>query len=199
MNWKAWLKTPKGKLTVALGILGISWIFLFFHFAGPMDSLFPSQSAIEAKKEALKKLRKENASLKLKMKQQKELEQRYKVFTEASWQGKDGFIETDLRSRVQEAAQKAGLTLNSLGSVKIIKINNDLSFAEIDLQATTSIEVIAAFLSQIKTIKPELCWKRFDVRMNMRFQRNAQQTDNQNLTLNGTLRVIVSGIQEEPK
>ncbi len=199
MNWKAWLKTPKGKLTAALGILGISWIFLLFHFAGPMDSLFPSQSAIEAKKEALKKLQKENASLKLKMKQQKELEQRYKVFTEASWQGKDGFIETDLRSRVQEAAQKAGLTLNSLGSVKIIKINNDLSFAEIDLQATTSIEVIAAFLSQIKTIKPELSWKRFDVRMNMRFQRNAQQTDNQNLTLNGTLRVIVSGIQEEPK
>ena len=91
------------------------------------------------------------------------------------------------------------MTLNSLGSVKIIKINNDLSFAEIDLQATTSIEVIAAFLSQVKTIKPELSWKRFDVRMNMRFQRNAQQTDNQNLTLNGTLRVIVSGIQEEPK
>ena len=199
MNWKAWLKTPKGKLTAALGILGISWIFLFFYFVGPLDSLFPSKSAIEAKKEELKKLQKENSSLKLKIKQQRELEQRYKQFVESSWQTKDGFIETDLRARVQEAAQKAGLNLNSLGSVKLVKINNDLSFAEIDLQAAADIETVAKFLTQIKEIKPALSWKRFDLRLNMRMRRNDQQTVNQNLTFNGTLRLVCSGKQEGQK
>ena len=199
MNWKAWLKTPKGKLTAALGILGISWNFLFFYFVGPMDSLFPGTNAIEAKKEELKKLQKENSSLKLKMKQQKEQEQRYKQFVKSSWQTKDGFIETDLRARVQEAAQKAGLNLNSLGSVKLVKINNDLSFAEIDLQAAADIETIAKFLTQIKEIRPELSWKRFDLRLNMRMRRNDQQTVNQNLTFNGTLRLVCSAKQEGQK
>lgn len=197
MRWKEFFKTPKGRLTAALCVLGLSWIFLFFYFVGPIDSLLPGKEAIETKQDTLKKLRKENSSLKQKMKQQKELETQYQKLLEKSWQTKDGFIEIDLRTKVQSAAQKAEWNLNSLGSVKMVKINNDLSYAEIDLQGSAPIETIAAFLTGISMMKPELYWKRLDLRMDMRFRRNAEQNTALNLSLNGTLRVIYSGKQGE--
>ena len=193
MRWKEFLKTPKGRLTAALCVLGISWIFLFFYFVGPVNSLLPGKDAISDKQDTLKKLQKENSTLKQKMKQHKALEQRYAQLLEESWQTKDGFIEIDLRTKVQTAAQKAQLNLNSLGSVKMVKINNDLSYAEIDLQGSAPIEVIATFLTQIDGMKPKLYWKRFDLRMDMRSRRNNQQETAMNLSLNGTLRVIYSG------
>lgn len=201
MNLKAFLKTPKGKLAAALLLLACSWIFLFFHFMGPVGSLIPTAEEINEKSNELKRLKKENASLKLREKEQKDLEKRYEKLLSECWQPKDGLIEMDLRSRVQTAAQQAQFNLNSLGSVKMVKINNDLSFAEIDLQGVASIEIIANFLTTIQKIRPALSWKRFDLRMNMRFRRpNEQQTNTvQELNLNGTLRVIYAGGREDEK
>ena len=199
MKWNELLKTPKGRLTAALCVLAFSWGFLLFYFLGPVGSLLPSQKEIDAKQDTLKKLQKENSSLKLKQKQQKELEEQYQKLLENSWQTKDGFIEIDLRTKVQAAAEKAKLNLNSLGSVKMVKINNDLSFAEIDLQGSAPIEIIAAFLTAVSELKPELYWKRFDLRADMRFRRNPQEVTALNLSLNGTLRVIYSGKKGETK
>ena len=56
MTLKEHLKTPKGRLVAALILLGISWIFLLFYFVGSLDSLFPSKTAIAAKKADLQKL-----------------------------------------------------------------------------------------------------------------------------------------------
>ena len=147
----------------------------------------------------LLKLQKENSSLKLRVKQHTALEQKVKAVTDSAWQEKDGMIEMDLRSRVQSAAEKAGLTLNSLGSVKLVKINNDLSFAEIDVQGSAPIDMIAAFLTQIQEIKPVLSWKRFDLRMDMRPRRTDMQSAEQNLSFNGTLRLLYAGKQEVRK
>lgn len=202
MTLKEHLKTPKGRLVAALVLLGISWIFLIFYFIGPLDSLFPSKASIEAKKSDLQKLKKENTSLKQKMKQHTALENQVKAIQDSSWTEKNGVIETDLRSRVQEAAQKADLKLSSLGSVKISKINNTLSYAEIDVQGMAPIEKIAAFLTQIQQVKPLLSWKRFDLRPDLRirrgFQQNQQQNQ-QNVYYNGTLRLLYSGPQEVKK
>ncbi len=200
MNIKEFLKTPKGKLTAALCALGVSWLFLFFYFIGPVDSLFPTPGQISAKEAELKKLRKENATLK---QREKELTLRQKTFAkrrESFWQKSNGFIETDLRAIVQAAAQKAEFPLNSLGSVKTSKINNELYFAEIDIQGNASIEVIAAFLSRIREIRPALSWKRFDLRMNMRPRNNTGNTTaDLELFLNGSLRIIAIGGEETGK
>ena len=199
MTLKEHLKTPKGRLVAALCVLGISWIFLIIYFVGPLNSLFPTREAIDAKKAELLKLQKENSALKLRMKQHTTLEQGVKAVTDRAWQEKDGMIEMDLRSRVQGAAEKAGLTLNSLGSVKLVKVNNDLSFAEIDVQGSAPIDMIAAFLTQIQGIKPVLSWKRFDLRMDMRPRRTDMQTAEQTLSFNGTLRLLYAGKQEVRK
>lgn len=199
MRWNEFLKTPKGRLAAALSVLALSWIFLLFYFLGPVGSLLPSQKEIDAKQESLNKLLKEKSSLKVRMKQQKELEEKYQKLLDSSWQAKDGVIETDLRTKVQQAAEKANFNLNSLGSVKMVKLNNDLSYAEIDLQGSAPIEVIAAFLTAVSEMKPELYWKRFDLRTDMRFRRNQNETVALNLSLNGSLRVIYSGKKGESK
>ena len=116
------------------------------------------------------------------------------------WQKENGIVETDLRTLVQAAAQKAEFSLNSLGSVKTSKINNDLYFAEIDIQGSATIEVIAAFLSRVGELRPALSWKRFDLRMNMRPRPgNNSSAANLELSLNGTLRIIAVGGQESAK
>ena len=199
MTLKEHLKTPKGRLIAALCVLGVSWIFLIIYFVGSLNSLFPTRAAIDAKNAEVQKLQKENSSLKQKMKQHTTLEQKAKSVVDSAWQEKDGMIEMDLRSRVQGAAQKAGCTLNSLGSVKLVKINNELSFAEIDVQGSAPIDKIAAFLTQIQEIRPVLSWKRFDLRMNMRPRRNDLQSAEQNLSFNGSLRLLYAGKQEVRK
>ena len=199
MTLKEHLKTPKGRLIAALCVLGVSWIFLLIYFMGSLNSLFPTRAAIDAKNAEVQKLQKENSSLKQKMKQHTTLEQKAKAVVDSAWQEKDGMIEMDLRSRVQGAAQKAGFTLNSLGSVKLVKINNELSFAEIDVQGSAPIDKIAAFLTQIQEIRPVLSWKRFDLRMDMRPRRNDLQSAEQNLSFNGSLRLLYAGKQEVRK
>ena len=196
MNLKEFLKTPKGKLTAALAALAVSWLFLFLYFVGPLDSIAPTAKEIANQENEVKKLRKENAALKLRAKEQLNRQKTFEAMRKNYWQKENGIIETDLRTLVQEAAQKAEFPLNSLGSVKTSKINNELYFAEIDIQGSAAIEVIAAFLSRIRELKPALSWKRFDLRMNMRPRTgNSNQNTNTELFLNGTLRIIVVGDQ----
>ena len=196
MNLKEFLKTPKGKLTAALAALAVSWLFLFLYFVGPLDNIAPTAKEIANQENEVKKLRKENAALKLRAKEQLNRQKTFEAMRKNYWQKENGIIETDLRTLVQEAAQKAEFPLNSLGSVKTSKINNELYFAEIDIQGSAAIEVIAAFLSRIRELKPALSWKRFDLRMNMRPRTgNSNQNTNTELFLNGTLRIIVVGDQ----
>ena len=199
MNIKAFLKTPKGQLCVALSGLAVSWIFLFFYFVGPIDSLNPSDRQIAAKEEELKKLRKENEALKQRDKEFRTNEKVFERMQKEFWQPENGIVETDFRTLVQDAAKKAELSLNSLGAVKTSKINDNLFYAELDVQGNAPIEVIAAFLGRIQDIKPVLAWKRFDLRMDMRPRRNAENISSNELSFSGTLRVIVCGNQEESK
>jgi cell division protein FtsB len=195
MNLKVFLQTPKGQLTAALCALGISWIFLFFYFVGPVGSLFPSKEMISQAQSDLKKLQKENDSLKQRDKELKQLETSYQKLLERSWNDQTGDVATEFRAMIQAAAQKTQLNLNSLGSVKTSKINNELFFAEIDFQAAASMDIIADFLAEVRQIKPAPAWKRFDLRMNRQFPGTSSPMV-ETLSLNGTLRVICTGNQE---
>ena len=204
MSLKEKLSTPKGRLAAALSALLISWIFLFFYFVGPVGSIFPTEEMIRQSREELKKLQKENVSLKQREKEFLSLEKSYQALKERSWKGENGSLETDFRAAVQAAAKESSLDLNSLGTVKTTKINNELYFAEIDFQGTAPIDVIAEFLSKVRGIKPSVSWKRFDLRRGMGFQRTANTANlsaisSDPLTMNGTLRVICCGTQGDEK
>ena len=109
MNLKVFLQTPKGQLTAALCALGISWIFLFFYFVGPVGSLFPSKEMISQARNDLKKLQKENDSLKQRDKELKQLETSYQKLLERSWNDQTGDVATEFRAMIQAAAQLSGM------------------------------------------------------------------------------------------
>lgn len=193
MNLKEMWKTPKGKLILAGSAMLISWIFLLLQFSGSLWNLFPSEERSSLLKSELKKLRQENAELRNRSKSLDRLKNHLKAQRVSFWQEtRDGAIDTELRNRIQTAAKQSNLELSSLGSVRITKINNQLSYAELDLQASTSIEILIAFLGRVQEQNPLICWRRLDIRPDMRPRPTAgsNTTATAQLSINGAIRVI---------
>ena len=96
-------------------------------------------------------------------------------------------VDTELRNRIQQAARDVELKLNSLGSVRTSRINNELYYAEIDLSP-----VGTAFLAKLREKSPLVSWRRFDLRPEPVRGQNASSAGTvvQNLNFNGAIRVI---------
>lgn len=101
-------------------------------------------------------------------------------------------VDTELRNRIQQAARDVELKLNSLGSVRTSRINNELYYAEIDLSTVGTLEAITAFLAKLREKSPLVSWRRFDLRPEPVRGQNASSTGTvvQNLNFNGAIRVI---------
>lgn len=69
-------------------------------------------------------------------------------------------VDTELRNRIQQAARDVELKLNSLGSVRTSRINNELYYAEIDLSTVGTLEAITAFLAKLREKSPLVSWRR---------------------------------------
>ena len=115
-----------------------------------------------------------------------ELKERYRKQLESYWcEERDGVVETELRNKIQQAASEIELKLNSLGSVRTTRINNELYYAEIDLSTSGTLETLVRFLGRIQEIRPALSWRRLDLRPEMR---NTDLIGNMNF--NGAIRII---------
>ena len=89
----------------------------------------------------------------------------------------------ELRKKIEGAARKAGLDLTSIGAIRRSRINNDLSFLELDVNATSTLELLTAFWVELADVTPQLSWKRVDLRPEL-----SQNSDR--IFFNGTLRLI---------
>lgn len=197
-KFKAFLKTGRGKLILSLGGLVLVWIVLLWQFAGSFAGLLPGTAQIDRTEREVKDLRRQNAALLARVKEADSLKARYRKQLEGYWsEERDGVADTELRNKIQQAAREAELTLNSLGSVRTTRINNELYYAEIDLSTTGSLEAITAFLARIQKIRPALSWRRLDMRLEpMRGRPDSTGsgvTTAQNLNFNGAIRVIGVG------
>lgn len=199
-KFKAFVKTGRGKLILALGGLGLSWIFLFWQLNGSIGDLLPAEERIDALKRELKELRQQNAALNARKKAAEELKARYGEQVGGYWQEeRDGVVDTELRNRIQSAARDVELKLNSLGSVRTSRISNELYYAEIELSAAGTLEEITAFLAELREKKPLVSWRRFDLRPEpVRNQRDSSSGSVvQNLNFNGAIRVIGFDVDAE--
>jgi len=196
---KAFIKTGRGKLTLAVGALALVWIVLLWQFAGSLAGLLPGAGQIDRTERQVKDLRRENAVLKGRVKAVEELKARFRSQVNGYWQEtRDGLIDSELRNRIQKAAREVNLTFNSLGSVRVSRINDELYYAEIDLSASGTIGEIVAFLAKISKSRPVLSWRRFDLRpepLHRRPQNTAGASGStavteQKLNFNGVIRVI---------
>ena len=197
-EFKEFIRTPKGKLTLALCAMVLSWIFLLLNFSSSLMITLPSESRKAEIKKDIRKLRTELKALQEKQLQAERQRKNWKKLAVQSWQPKrDGDPELLLRQIIEAAARKSELKLNNLGSVRITRINQDFSFAEMDVSATTKIAPLAAFMNEIRKSGKNISWRRFSVFTMMRRPRtgnsrtvSSNQTDD-NLIFSGNLRTLV--------
>ena len=196
--FKEFVKTPKGKLVLALCAMLLSWIFLFLNFSSSAFVSLPSETRKAEIKQQIRKLRTELKTLQEKQLQADKQKKRWQDLAMNSWQPSlNGDPELLLRQIVEAAAKKSELKLNNLGTVRINRINQDFSFAELDVSGSTRLAPLTAFVYEIQKNKPVITWRRFSVFVMMRRPRNnnnrtvsSNQSDD-NLNFSGNLRLLV--------
>lgn len=198
LSFKEFLKTPKGKLVLALSAMLLSWIFLLLNFGGNFIITLPSAARRAEISQEIRKLRTELKILNEKKVHAEIQKKRWMELAEQSWQPKrDGDPELLLRQKIESAARKSELRLNNLGTVRLSRVNQDFSFAELDISATTKIAPLTAFVNEIQHFKPAVSWKRFSVYTMMRRPRNnpgrtvSSSTTEDNLIFSGNVRTLV--------
>ena len=200
---KAFLKTGKGKLILAVCAMLLSWIFLLFHFAPDLSGWIPDPQREENLKKEIRKLEEEQKALQKKLDALASLRRKYRAMTAACWMPeRDGDPEILLRQNVETAAKAAEISLNNLGAVRTSRINDELYFAEIDIMVNAAFENVMRFLGKIQESKPKPAWRRIVINQMFRppmaqntrvvsNTANAAASAQTNLMLNGTLRVMV--------
>ena len=196
--FKEFIKTPKGKLVLALCAMLLSWIFLFLNFAGSATIALPSEAKKAEIKQQIRKLRTELQGLYEKQAQADRVKKRWEDLAMNSWHPSiNGDPELQLRQIVENAAKKSELKLNNLGTVRINRVNQDFSFAELDVSGSARLAPLTNFAYEIQKIKPAITWRRFSIFVMMRRPRtgnnrtvSSNQTED-NLAFSGNLRLLV--------
>lgn len=205
-DFKAFLKTTKGKLIVSCSALLLSWIFLILQFSGDLSAWLPNEARKTAMNRDIRKYKTEQQGQQTKIREIEALRKRYQDNIAESWQvRRDGDPAVILRQKIESAAKEVELSLENIGSVRTSNINNDLYFAEMDISTSAPFENIVRFLGKIRELKPAVSWRR--ITMNVAFRRFRPNTSttvrttnlasssstaaDTRLMLNGTLRVIV--------
>ena len=169
-DFKAFLKTTKGKLTVSCGALLLSWIFLLFQFSGNLSAWLPNETRKAAMNRDIRKYKAEQQAQQTKLKEIDALRKRYRNNIAGYWQvRRDGDPSVLLRQKVETAAKEVELSLENIGSVRTSNINNDLYFAEMEVSTSASFESIIRFLGKIRDLTPAVSWRR--ITLNLAFQR----------------------------
>lgn len=202
-RFKEFVKTPRGKLIVALVAMIASWIFLLWNFSGSFSLAMPSEKRKNTVKQEIRRLRTELQSQEAKFKDADKVKKRHRALIDASWQpARDGDPELVLRQKIEAAAKECELKLNSIGTVRTTRITQDFYFAELDISANASFETIIKFIAKIQELKPVISWRRLSA--NLMFQRPKSNTQSQtvsntssgstsetSLIFSGNLRVVV--------
>lgn len=202
VKFKEFLKTPKGKLVLALGAMLLSWVFLLVNFSGSLLVSLPSESRKAAIKQEIRKLKTELNSLNEKKVEAEKQKKKWQDLAERSWQpDRDGDPELVLRQKVEAAAKKSEIKLNNLGTVRLTRVSQDFAFAELDVSATTRIAPLTAFVYELQKEKPAIAWRRFSVFTMMRRPRpqgnnnnrtvSTSNTTEDNLIFSGNIRALI--------
>lgn len=194
------LKTPFGKLASALSVLALIWIVLLWRFLGGGPGTYlPSADEIARLDKELKTARTQEDAQKELVRAAQERKDEYARRLSDYWQDdRDGDVETAWREKIQTIATDHALKLTSLGSVRKSRINQELSWAEIEVAMSGSMAEIAAFMCNLEKMNPRAAWKRFDLRPVMARpprpgqtpDTSAVQTTEQQLQMSAQLRIM---------
>ena len=162
------LNTPKGRLILALSIMLISWIWLFSQYSSEVRGILTGDSDIARLKEEVEKEKTEFAILDRKARSFASIRTAYEKRLAGFWDEElEGDVSLGFRELVENAANTQGIKLTSLGSARTTRINGNLSFAELEVSFSGSLEEIAKFLAAIRALPHAPAWKRAEFRQEM--------------------------------
>ncbi len=96
---------------------------------------------------------------------------------------RDGDIESSIIKKIEDVARTSGLKLQNIGNARLIKVNDDISFMEVNIEAKSTMEEISKFIADLYKANPCYYWRRCTIRpFNPR--------DVKEIVLSGTINVI---------
>ncbi len=181
-----WLATTRAKGIFCVAGLLFSAVVLLISFDINPAGLFPRDTVLENARREQKKQLAILAEQEQKEQAYREAVARYQAMTAECWvEARDGVADVELRSRIDAVAQAAGLELNSIGTVRRSRINNELSFLEIDINTASTLEPLAAFWVRLEAMTPPVAWKKVEIRPEL-----GQNSDR--IFFSGTLRLLAT-------
>jgi hypothetical protein len=96
---------------------------------------------------------------------------------------RDGDIENNIIKKIEDVAKTSGLKLQNIGNARLSKINEEISFMEVNIEAKSSMEEISRFISDLYKANPCFYWRKCVLRpFNPR--------DAKDIVLSGTINVV---------
>lgn len=159
------LSTRHGKILFCLAGILLAALIFYIQMSGEIGPLLPGRSRIDALNRELKKLRAQEAELAGQSEARDAVRQTAENKMNEAWRtAEHGEAELELRAKLENAAKSQELKLTNLSTVRTTKFNNDLSFLELDIAATTALETLTRFIAAVDRIEPKLYWRRMDFR-----------------------------------
>ena len=165
---KQFFATPAGKLTLAVIAMVLCWTILIVYLStsSPGGTWFPTEAHMNRVSEDIKKYRKEYETEQAELIKYEELQDKYEDSLTTFWNAdRDGQPEIELRNLVNDAAQRAEANIQTLGSVRLSNINNELSYADLDFTIVDEYSKIIKFFAEVEKCTPRLAWRRVEIRV----------------------------------
>ena len=165
---KQFFATPAGKLTLAVIAMVLCWTILIVYLStsSPGGTWFPTEADMDRVREDIKKYNKEYETEQTELLKYEELQDKYEDSLTTFWNAdRDGQPEIELRNLVSDAAQHAEANIQTLGSVRISNINNELSYADLEFTVVDEYSKVIKFFAEIEKCTPRLSWRRVEIRV----------------------------------
>lgn len=165
---KQFFATPAGKLTLAIFAMVFCWTALIVYLSNTSagGTLFPTEADMNRIRQDIKKDTSTLAAEQANLDEFDALQMKYEDSLATFWNAdRDGEPETELRNLVNDAAQRAEANLQTLGSVRISNINNELSYADLDFTVVDEYSKVIRFFAEVEKSTPRLSWRRVEIRV----------------------------------
>ena len=173
MNLRQFSSTKKGQLILCCSLLGVVWLILLLKYAGSFVNAVPTAKEVEKVSAEYREAESKYNEAKAELDKNNAVKEQYRQMASDAWViSHDGAVETGLRRQINNVAYKQNFTLTNISSVRVSRVNNDFSYAEIDIDGNGEMDDVVRLLAEISKISPQLIWRRLDLRPDNRFRRN---------------------------
>jgi len=165
---KQFFASPAGKLTLAVIAMVLCWTVLIVYLSNTSagGTWFPTEADMNRVRQDIKKDTNTYNTELAKQTAFEELQDQYEDSLLSYWNAdRDGDPATELRNLINDAAQNAKANLQTLGSVRVSNINNELSYADLDFTVVDEYSKIIRFFAEVEKCTPRLAWRRVEIRL----------------------------------